>query len=140
MKVIEMYLKLNTKLIIFCDAFQDLFNCAAARKEGIYRRKKRIMTFDPYNEAMRAMLEKKKREVYLALGRYHFKDVWIIISQYFILNCYNSSICERKKNLILMYSTSNGIPVMYWPNAGHKLQFFIRMDSHLWTPRQNLVT
>lgn len=41
-----------------------------SRKEGIYRRKKRIMTFDPYTTEMHIMLEAKKREVYTALGRY----------------------------------------------------------------------
>lgn len=40
-----------------------------ARKEGIYRRKKRIMAFDPYSPAMHIALEAKKREVYGALGR-----------------------------------------------------------------------
>lgn len=43
-----------------------------ARKEGIYRRKKRIMAFDPYTQTMHESLEAKKREVYAALGRYKF--------------------------------------------------------------------
>lgn len=55
--------------------FQDLFNCAMSRKEGIYRRKKRIMAFDPYTNAMHAALEAKKREVYAALGRYKYSNI-----------------------------------------------------------------
>lgn len=43
-----------------------------SRKEGIYRRKKRIMAFDPYTPAMHAALEEKKRDVYAALGRYKY--------------------------------------------------------------------
>lgn len=43
-----------------------------SRKEGIYRRKKRIMAFDPYTPAMHAALEAKKHEVYAALGRYKY--------------------------------------------------------------------
>lgn len=43
-----------------------------SRKEGIYRRKKRLMTFDPYTPAMHVALEMKKREVYSTLGRYKF--------------------------------------------------------------------
>lgn len=57
--------------IEFC-LLQDLFNCAMSRKEGIYRRKKRIMAFDPYTPNMHAALEAKKREVYSALGRYKY--------------------------------------------------------------------
>lgn len=49
-----------------------MFQCTMSRKEGIYRRKKRIMSFDPYTEEMRAALETKKREVYATLGRYRF--------------------------------------------------------------------
>lgn len=43
-----------------------------SRKEGIYRRKKRIMAFDPYTSTMHAALEAKKREVYGILGRYKY--------------------------------------------------------------------
>lgn len=43
-----------------------------ARKEGIYRRKKRIMAFDPYTPAMHETLEAKEREVYTILGRYKY--------------------------------------------------------------------
>lgn len=52
--------------------WQELFNCAMSRKEGIYRRKKRIMAFDPYTPAMHAALEAKKHEVYAVLGRYKY--------------------------------------------------------------------
>lgn len=51
---------------------KDLFSCAMSRKEGIYRRKKRIMAFDPYTPAMHAALEAKKHEIYVALGRYKY--------------------------------------------------------------------
>lgn len=39
------------------------------RKEGIFRRKKRILSFDPYTPAMREKLEEKKQYVYNILGR-----------------------------------------------------------------------
>lgn len=39
------------------------------RREGIYRRKKRIMTFDPYTPTMHGLLDAKKRDVYTSLGR-----------------------------------------------------------------------
>lgn len=61
-------------IFVFFSEFnkQELFSCAMSRKEGIYRRKKRIMAFDPYTTAMHAALEAKKREVYAALGRYKY--------------------------------------------------------------------
>lgn len=58
---------------LFVKQKKELFECALARKEGIYRRKKRIMTFDPYTTEMHTALEIRKREVYSALGRYRFK-------------------------------------------------------------------
>lgn len=39
------------------------------RQEGIYRRKKRIMPFDPYTPAMHVVIDGKRSEVYAALGR-----------------------------------------------------------------------
>lgn len=50
--------------------FKELLACALMRKEGIYRRKKRILQFDPYSPAMHAIIDEKRGEVYAALGRY----------------------------------------------------------------------
>lgn len=55
-----------------CNYTQDQLACAVARKEGIYRRKKRIMTFDPFTPEMHIVLEQRKRHVYTALGRNRF--------------------------------------------------------------------
>ncbi|XP_053680287.1 WSCD family member AGAP003962 [Anopheles nili] len=49
---------------------EELLACALMRKEGIYRRKKRILQFDPYSPAMHAAIDEKRAEVYAALGRY----------------------------------------------------------------------
>nr|XP_029735868.1 WSCD family member AAEL009094 [Aedes albopictus] len=48
----------------------ELLACALMRKEGIYRRKKRILQFDPYSPAMHAAIDEKRAEVYAALGRF----------------------------------------------------------------------
>lgn len=48
---------------------EDLLACALKRKEGIYRRKKRLLNFEPYTAAMRKMIEKKRIQVYEELGR-----------------------------------------------------------------------
>jgi hypothetical protein len=48
---------------------EDLLSCALKRKEGIYRRKKRLLTFDPFTMAMKKMIEKKRSAVYEELGR-----------------------------------------------------------------------
>lgn len=48
---------------------EDLLACALKRKEGIYRRKKRLLNFDPYTIAMKKMIEKKRKDVYEFLGR-----------------------------------------------------------------------
>lgn len=48
---------------------ENLLSCALIRKEGIYRRKKRLMTFDPYSPVMHQMLNDKRDEVYTILGR-----------------------------------------------------------------------
>uniref|UniRef100_A0A336MU61 CSON006209 protein n=1 Tax=Culicoides sonorensis TaxID=179676 RepID=A0A336MU61_CULSO len=48
---------------------EDLLNCALLRQEGIYRRKKRIMPFDPFTPAMHVVIDEKRTEVYAALGR-----------------------------------------------------------------------
>ncbi|XP_058974515.1 WSCD family member CG9164-like [Musca domestica] len=48
---------------------EHLLKCALMRKEGIFRRKKRILSFDPYTPAMRANLEERKQYVFNVLGR-----------------------------------------------------------------------
>ncbi|XP_034123459.1 WSCD family member GA21586 isoform X4 [Drosophila guanche] len=48
---------------------ETLLRCAILRKEGIFRRKKRLLSFDPYTEAMRAEVQARKRIVYGLLGR-----------------------------------------------------------------------
>ncbi|CRL01941.1 CLUMA_CG015069, isoform A [Clunio marinus] len=48
---------------------EDLMRCAIMRKEGIYRRKKRLLTFDPYTTTMKKMIEQKRAQVYAELGR-----------------------------------------------------------------------
>ncbi|GJQ80682.1 hypothetical protein Trydic_g9265 [Trypoxylus dichotomus] len=42
----------------------ELFNCALDRKEGIYRRKRRALAFDPFTADMKRMIEKEQRRVY----------------------------------------------------------------------------
>jgi hypothetical protein len=49
---------------------EGLLRCAVMRKEGIYRRKKRLLTFDPYTPTMKRMIEEKRTLVYTELGRY----------------------------------------------------------------------
>lgn len=66
------YKKKNILEIYFSYHIQAMLHCAISRKEGIYRRKKRILTFDPYSLEMHTQLELKKRQVYSDLGRYKF--------------------------------------------------------------------
>ncbi|CAD7087631.1 unnamed protein product [Hermetia illucens] len=49
---------------------EELLSCALLHKEGIYRRKKRILSFDPYSPIMHKYIEQKKQKVYSALGRH----------------------------------------------------------------------
>ncbi|XP_059622700.1 WSCD family member AGAP003962 [Phlebotomus argentipes] len=48
---------------------ENMFSCAMSRKEGIYQRKKRLMSFDPFTEEMKVHLEEKRTDVLSALGR-----------------------------------------------------------------------
>lgn len=48
---------------------EDLMGCAIMRKEGIYRRKKRLLAFDPFTASMKRMIEEKRTQVYTELGR-----------------------------------------------------------------------
>lgn len=42
----------------------SLFQCAMARQEGIYRRKKKALTFNPFNGAMKKELNIEQEKVY----------------------------------------------------------------------------
>ncbi|XP_034118500.1 WSCD family member CG9164 [Drosophila albomicans] len=53
---------------------EQLIRCAIMRKEGIFRRKKRLLSFDPYTDAMRAELLARRRLVYGMLGRLKDND------------------------------------------------------------------
>ncbi|XP_018574207.1 WSCD family member AAEL009094 [Anoplophora glabripennis] len=46
---------------------EELFNCAMERKEGIYRRKKRVLNFDPYTSKMKENLKSIQEKVYEAI-------------------------------------------------------------------------
>uniref|UniRef100_A0A6P7FHA9 WSCD family member CG9164 n=1 Tax=Diabrotica virgifera virgifera TaxID=50390 RepID=A0A6P7FHA9_DIAVI len=46
---------------------KELFDCAIERKEGIYRRKKRVLTFDPYTEKMKSMIKDVQKKVFDAI-------------------------------------------------------------------------
>lgn len=52
---------------------ESLMSCTLIRKEGIFRRKKRVLSFDPYSPAMRHQLDERKRKIYTLLGRYAAK-------------------------------------------------------------------
>jgi hypothetical protein len=42
--------------------------CAMARKEGIYRRRRRLLPFDPFTPVMKESLRKEQSAVYVALA------------------------------------------------------------------------
>lgn len=46
---------------------EELFKCAIHRREGIYRRKKRVLNFDPYSSRMKTKLREVQRKVYEAI-------------------------------------------------------------------------
>ncbi|KAJ8982194.1 hypothetical protein NQ317_013496 [Molorchus minor] len=46
---------------------KKLFECAIERKEGIYRRKKRVLAFDPYTPKMKKQLKEVQEKVYEAI-------------------------------------------------------------------------
>ncbi|EFA05808.2 WSCD family member AGAP003962 [Tribolium castaneum] len=56
-------------IINFLDISTDenLFKCALERKEGIYRRKRRVLNFDPYTDEMKRKLDKIQKKVYEAI-------------------------------------------------------------------------
>ncbi|XP_066261544.1 WSCD family member CG9164 [Euwallacea similis] len=43
------------------------FDCAIERKEGIYRRKKRLLRFDPFNSEMKERIKEVQEKVYSAI-------------------------------------------------------------------------
>nr|CAD7569736.1 unnamed protein product [Timema californicum] len=58
------------KLLKFLDlkVVPNDFQCALERREGIYRRKKRVINFDPYTSTMKAALNKEWEIVYEAIN------------------------------------------------------------------------
>lgn len=48
---------------------EEKLKCAIARKEGIYRRRKRFGAFDPYSKDLHELISAKTKEVYAKLGR-----------------------------------------------------------------------
>lgn len=42
-------------------------SCAMDRKEGIYRRRKRVLNFDPYTAHMKKILQAEQEKVYKAI-------------------------------------------------------------------------
>ncbi|KAL3271373.1 hypothetical protein HHI36_021857 [Cryptolaemus montrouzieri] len=46
---------------------EPLFKCAMERKEGIYRRKKRAIIFDPYSQKMKDAIKAEQERVYNAI-------------------------------------------------------------------------
>lgn len=47
----------------------ELLKCTLSRKEGIYRRRKRISSFDPFTKEMHENIAAKTKEIYGKLGR-----------------------------------------------------------------------
>lgn len=56
---------------------EELLACAIKHKEGIYRRKKRLMNFDPYTTEMKKLIERKRIQVYEELGRYKLNQLGV---------------------------------------------------------------
>lgn len=44
-----------------------MLSCALERQEGIYRRKRRLLNFDPYTNAMKKRLQAEQKKVYEAI-------------------------------------------------------------------------
>lgn len=49
---------------------ESQLQCALERREGIYRRKKRMINVDPFTPQMKARIETTKREVYALIHDY----------------------------------------------------------------------
>lgn len=50
---------------------ENLLACAMERKEGIYKRRKRILRFEIFTKEMQERIAAKTKEVYGKLGRYY---------------------------------------------------------------------
>ena len=48
---------------------EALLACAVSRREGIYKRRKRLIRFDPYTPEMHEKIAAKEKEVFRKLGR-----------------------------------------------------------------------
>lgn len=46
---------------------KKLLSCALDRQEGIYRRKRRTMNFDPYTTAMKKRIQEEQQKVFDAI-------------------------------------------------------------------------
>lgn len=59
-----------TKLLEFLEfpVTQKNLQCALDRKEGIYRRRKRVLNFDPYTPEMKKILKEEEDKVYRAIN------------------------------------------------------------------------
>lgn len=49
---------------------KELLQCAIERKEGIYRRHKRILNFDPFTKKMRAFIQNEQNYVFNVIYSY----------------------------------------------------------------------
>lgn len=50
--------------------FQQMLLCALERREGIYRRKKRLMNFDPFTPSMKRVLNDEQDRIYNVIKKY----------------------------------------------------------------------
>lgn len=50
--------------------FQQMLLCALERREGIYRRKKRLMNFDPFTPSMKRALNDEQDRIYNVIKKY----------------------------------------------------------------------
>lgn len=48
---------------------ENLLKCALERQEGIYRRRRRVLNFDPYTSTMKKQLQMEQEQVYEAIYR-----------------------------------------------------------------------
>ncbi|PSN49774.1 WSCD family member [Blattella germanica] len=64
------FLKLNV-------SEQDMA-CALERREGIYRRKRRVINFDPFTSHMKQILRKEQDSVYEAVANFHKPETTLV--------------------------------------------------------------
>lgn len=48
---------------------EELLRCTLQRKEGIYRRRRRIIKFEPYSKEQQQKIAARTKDVYAKLGR-----------------------------------------------------------------------